>query len=114
MTIYAQRVPIAANSHHWYQLTFVDWLTVAGLFLALVGLYATWRQARSAANAARAVQEAILTSEQRIRSKQLMVLIPQLRWTVTELENAAAHNDRAAARRHLDSWRWQAGNIQGF
>jgi hypothetical protein len=74
----------------------------------------TWRQARNAADSAKAAQDAIVVTERKIRSKQLMVLIPQLRWTVTELENAIAMNDRKGARRQLDSWRWQAGNIQGI
>jgi len=43
-----------------------------------------------------------------------MVLIPQLRWTVLELEKAITTNDRKGARKQLDSWRWQAGNIQGI
>jgi hypothetical protein len=49
-----------------------------------------------------------------IRLKQLMVLIPQLRWTAAELENAISAQDSTAARKQLDSWRWQAGNIQGI
>lgn len=105
---------LAVSSPHWYQLTWTDWITVAGVPLALIGLYITWRQARNAADSAKAAQNAIAATERKIRSKQLMVLIPQLRWTVTELENAIASNDRKAARRQLDSWRWQAGNIQGI
>lgn len=112
--VYALRVPAVANSHHWYQLTWVDWITVAGLLLTLVGLYITWRQARNAANAAKAAQDAIIATERTIRSKQLMVLIPQLRWIVSELETAITTNDRKGARRQFDSWRWQASNIQGI
>ena len=105
---------MAAEPHHWYQLTWIDWFTVAGLPLALVGLYVTWRQARNAANSAKAAQDAIIATQRTIRSKQLMVLIPQLRWTVLELEKAITTNDRKGARKQLDSWRWQAGNIQGI
>lgn len=105
---------VAANSHHWYQLTWIDWITVAGVPLALVGLYLTWRQARNAANSAKAAQDAVISAERKIRSKQLLILIPQLRWTVIELENAITVSDRTGARRQLDSWRWQAGNIQGI
>lgn len=112
--VYARQVLVAASSHHWYQLTWTDWITVAGLPLALVGLYLTWRQARKAADSAKAAEDAIIATERKIRSKQLMVLIPQLRWTVIELENAIVSNDRKGARRQLDSWRWQAGNIQGI
>ena len=108
------RVLGAASSHHWYQLTWIDWITVGGFPLALVGLYVTWRQARNAANSAKAAQDAIIATERTIQSKQLMVLIPQLRWTVIELESAIIDRDRKGARRQLDSWRWQAGNIQGI
>jgi hypothetical protein len=108
------RVLIAAGSHHWYQLTWVDWLTVAGLPLALVGLYVTWRQARAATNSAKAARDAVIATESKIRSKQLMVLIPQLRWIVAELESAVITKDQESARKQLDNWRWQAGNIQGI
>jgi hypothetical protein len=107
-------VLLAAEAHHWYQLTWVDWFSVAGLPLTLVGLGLTWKQAKDAAGAAKAAQEAISATEQKIRSKQLMVLIPQLRWTAVELENAITVKDRIAARRQLDSWRWQAGNVHGI
>ena len=103
----------AASLHHWYQLTWVDWLTVAGIPLALIGLFFTWQQARNAASAAKAAQEAVQRTEQTIRAKQLAILVPLLRWTVTELESAIAANSHSAARRSLDSWRWQAGNAQG-
>src|SRR5437868_615162 len=82
--------------------------------MALVGLYVTWRQAKNAADSAKAAQDAIVATERQIRSKQLMVLIPQLRWVAIELENAIAANDRKGARKQLDSWRWQAGNVQGI
>jgi hypothetical protein len=105
---------LAEVSQQWYSLPWVDWITVAGLPLALVGLCVTWWQARKAANSAKAAQDAIVATERKIRSKQLMVLIPQLRWIVSELENAITTNDRKAARRQLESWRWQAVNIQGI
>ncbi len=105
---------LAAETHHWYQLTWVDWITVAGLPLALVGLYLTWRQARKAANSAKAVQDAIESTELKIRTKQLMVLIPQLRWIAVELEDAINTQSGAGARKQLDSWRWQAGSIRGI
>ena len=31
-----------------------------------------------------------------------------------ELENAISTKDSPAARRQLDSWRWQAGNLKGI
>jgi hypothetical protein len=96
------------------QVTWVDWISVTGLPLALIGLYFTWRQARNAANSAEAVQKAVTTTERKIRSKQLMVLIPQLRWTVAELENAIASKNHEAARRQLDSWCSQVANMQGI
>ena len=43
-----------------------------------------------------------------------MVLVPQLRWTVAELDSAIESKSALLARRSLDSWRWQAGNIHGI
>jgi hypothetical protein len=107
-------VLLTAEPHHWYQLAWVDWVTIAGLPLALVGLYLTWRQARNAANSAKAAQAAIESTELKIRIKQLMTLIPQLRWIAVELEDAINTRNEAGARKQLDGWRWQAGNIQGI
>ena len=105
---------LAAEAHHWYQLSWVDWISVAGVPLALVGLFLTWRQAKDATDAAKAAQEAISATERKIRSKQVMVLIPQLRWTAAELEGAITSKDREAARQYLYFWRVHASNVQGI
>ena len=101
-------------AHAWYQLSWVDWVSVGGLPLALIGLYLTWVQAKNAAKAAEAAREAVLETEHRIRINQLMVLIPQLRWTVSELESAISSYNSSQVRRQLESWRWQASNIYGM
>lgn len=92
----------------------MDWVTVAALPLSLVGLSVTWWQARNAARSAEAANSAVRETEQKIRVNQLMVLIPQLRWTVADLETAISNDDAAMVRRQLESWRWQAGNIHGM
>jgi hypothetical protein len=113
---YASPVLLAASTHHhhFYDLTWVEWVTVVGLPLTLFGLIITWRQARTAANAATAAKNAVYRTEQQIRASQLLVLIPQLRWIVAELEAAMEKDNDYVARRQLDSWRWQAGNIHGI
>jgi hypothetical protein len=107
-------VLLAATSHHWYQISWVDWTTIVGVLLALIGLFLTWRQAKNAANSAEAAKQAVSNTEQRIRLNQLMVLIPQLRWIANELDNAISTEDGSLVRRQLESWRWQAGNIHGM
>ncbi len=98
----------------WYDLGWIDWITVIGLPLTLLGLSLTWWQARKASNAASAAREAVFRTEQQIRASQVLVLVPQLRWTVAELETAIEKDSSFFARRQLDSWRWQAGNIHGI
>lgn len=44
----------------------------------------------------------------------MLVLIPQLRWVASELNAAMGSDDRDMTRRHLDSWRWQAGHVNGL
>jgi hypothetical protein len=100
--------------HHWYDLTWVDWITVIALPLALAGLCLTWWQAKAAADSAKAAQRAVRRTEQQIRANQLMVLAPQLSWTVAELDSAIRDDNPELAQRDLNSWRWQASRIQGI
>ena len=112
---YACMVILAAHTaQHWYSLGWVDWITVVGLPLTILGLIITWRQARKATKAAEAAKKAVYQTEQQIRASQLLVLVPQLRWTVAELESAIENDNSYMARRQLESWRWQAGNIHGI
>lgn len=104
----------AAATQHWYSVSWVDWITILGLPLTLLGLFVTWRQAKAAATAAEAAKRAVHQTEQQIRASQIMVLVPQLRWTVAELEIAIEANSASVARRQLEIWRWQAGNIHGI
>ena len=105
----------AADIHHqWYNLSWIDWFTVGGVLLTILGLVLTWFQAKNAADAARAASNAVKKTEQQIRANQLMVLVPQLRYTVTELDSAIESKSSLLARRNLDSWRWQAGSIHGI
>lgn len=105
---------LALASHHWYDLSWIEWLSVVGLLLTLAGLYLTWRQARNASKTATATRKAVLRTQQQIRVQQLMVLIPQLMWTAAEIDSAIEMEDFPLVRRYLNNWRRQAGNIHGI
>ena len=105
-------------------LPHVTWVEVVGLLgvvATLVGLYLTWRQAKDArvqATAARtaadAASSAIDRTQRQLRSNQMLVLIPQLRWVAQEMDAAIESGDKGMTRRHLDSWRYQAGHVNGL
>lgn len=105
---------LAAATHHWYELGWVDWLAVGGFPLTLAGLYFTWRQAREASKSAEAARLAVQHTEQQIRAKQLMVLIPQLMWTASEIDSAIETGNIPLVRRYLHNWRLQAGDVNGI
>jgi hypothetical protein len=107
-------VLLAASSQHAVGLGWVDWVTIIGLPLTLLGLYLTWWQAKKAASAAVAARRAVRRTEQQIRANQLLVLVPQLSRTVAELDSAIQADNPFLAQRDLNSWRWQAGNIHGI
>lgn len=112
---YGEHVFMAlASHHHWYDLSWVDWLAVAGFPLTLVGLYLTWLQAREASNSAQAARKAVQRTQQQLRANQLMVLIPQLMWTASEIDSAIEVENMPLVRRYLNNWRRQAGNIHGM
>ena len=105
---------LAASAPQSHGLGWVDWITVIGLPLTLLGLYLTWSQARKATSAAAAARKAVTRTEQQLRENQLLVLVPQLRWTVNELDLAIQGKDSVLVQRELKSWRWQAQNIHGI
>ena len=107
-------VDLAEATQHWYQLSWVDWISVAGVPLAFIGLYLTWRQARDAVSSAEAASAAVGKTERRIRLNLLMVQIPQLTSVRPDLENAIDGGDSNLARLHLNSWSSQAANIRGI
>lgn len=108
--------------------SWVDWAQVVGVFIAIIALGFTWAQARAAKNgavtaqteaaaariAAQAASDAIDRAQRALRANQRLVLIPQLRFIASEMDNAVVSNDRNLARRHLENWRWQAGHIKGL
>lgn len=101
-------------------MTWVEAVGLIGVLATLVGLYLTWGQARdaklqaaAAKTAADAASGAMDRAQRQLRSNQILVLIPQLRWVAQELDAAIEAGDRGMTRRHLDSWRNQAGHING-
>jgi hypothetical protein len=111
---YRAHVFFALASHHWYDIGWVDWLAVGAFPLTLAGLYLTWRQAREASDAAKAAREAVQRTQEQIRAKQLMVLIPQLMWIASEIDSAIEVENMPLVRRYLHNWRLQAGNVNGL
>jgi hypothetical protein len=107
-------VLLGVPSHHWYDLSWIQWFSAVGLPLTLAGLYLTWRQARDASNTARATRNAVQRTQQQIRVQQLMVLIPQLMWTAAEIDSAIELDNFSLVRRYLNNWRRQAGNVHGI
>lgn len=107
---------IAASTHHpWQELSWwVNWISIIGLPLTLIGLALTWIQAKNAVKAAKAAQIATTRTAQAIRAKQLMLLVPQLSQTVREFDSAIESDSFAHARRDLERWRWQATSIHGI
>ncbi|MFI7044352.1 hypothetical protein [Streptosporangium sandarakinum] len=98
----------------WYDLDWVEWSNIVGLVLTLVGLGLTWWQARGAANSAKAAQEAVGLTELQLRMNQLMILVPQLRGIINELDVASAEEGITHVQRCLDKWRSQASIIHGL
>jgi hypothetical protein len=113
---------------HWWQVSWVAWFEVAGVLATITGLYLTWRQAKKAKEqasdaglrarqakvAAEAASSAMDRTQRQLRANQMLVLIPQLRWLAQELDTAIVAEDGAMTRRHLDGWRWQAGQVSGL
>jgi hypothetical protein len=105
---------VALAIHHWYSLSWDQWIGVIGFPLTLLGLYFTWWQAKGASDTAKATQVAVLRTQSQLRANQLLVFVSQLRYVVSELDLAIAGDDPDKARAKLDEWRWSAGHIRGI
>jgi hypothetical protein len=98
----------------WLEMRWFEWLGVAGFPLTILGFALTWWQARKAAKAADAARVATSRTRKQLTSNQLLVRIPQLGWIARELDVAIEGDNREFARRFLDQWRSEAGNIRGI
>jgi hypothetical protein len=101
-------------TREWYELAWVDWVSVIGFPIGITGLVLTWLQARGAYKTAEATQKTMIEAQNQLRANQLMTLIPQLRWTTAELDLAIKLNDSDLAVRQLEHWKWQIGYIRGI
>lgn len=81
-------------------------LAVLGFTIAIVQIHKTRKVADAAKSAA-------LSTESKIVGNLLLVVLPQLAQTETNLEWAVGRKDRTAAMHYLGSWRWQAGQVRG-
>ena len=109
-----------AASRGWWEVGWVGWVGVIGFAATLIGLYFTWAQARDAKDhatnaevAAQAASSAIELTQRQLRSNQMLILVPQLRWIAQEIDTSIATNERDATRRNFDNWRWQASHVSG-
>jgi hypothetical protein len=98
----------------WYDLGWVDWLNVAGFVATIVGFVFALLQISKTRSAAEAAGRSAAVTQKQLASNQLLILIPQLRWLSGELDAAIEADDAQLARRHLDSWRWQASHVHGL
>ncbi|MFC0041624.1 hypothetical protein [Actinomadura rayongensis] len=96
------------------KLSWMDWLNIIAFLLTIVGLGATWKQARDAKTASEQTKIAMSEAQNQVRSNQLLILIPQLRWTASELDIAIKDDDPELALRQLEHWMWQVGHIRGI
>lgn len=94
-----------------------DWLDnlngVAAIPLQLIGFAVAIWQIRKAINSADAAKKAAARTEAQISGNLMLVILPQLNQTETNLEWAVGRSDRDAAIHYLGSWRWQAGQLRG-
>lgn len=92
-----------------------DWISVAGLPLAIAGIVQAWRQAVKATTAAQAAERAVMATESKLRGRVLLaLLVPQLHWISNELDAAIEADDAGHAQRQLKNWRQVAGNVRGM
>jgi hypothetical protein len=89
--------------------TFVEWLTVIGFPLVLLGI-----AARGAQTAAVAAQTAVERTERRLADNHLLLLIPQLGLYRRELDLAVDGPDRRETLRLLGEWPTLASELQGI
>lgn len=104
----------AEATSDWYDVSWVDWLSVLGLVLALLGIYMAYAQAKKATSAADAARQAVEQTQRQLRANQLLVLVPQLRWISNELETSIVDDDKVLAGRTFHNWRWAAGHVHGI
>lgn len=94
-----------------------DWLNnvngALAIPLQLLGFSLALWQIRKAVTSADAAKEASTRAEAQISGNLLLVILPQLNQTETNVEWAVSRSDRDAAIHYLGSWRWQAGQLRG-
>ncbi|WP_141725409.1 hypothetical protein [Micromonospora pallida] len=87
---------------------------VSAIPVAATGFGLTLWQLRKTRKAAEAARDAAKTAQAAISRSNVLVLIPQLQRTEEELERAVLAKSKPLIRSHLQSWRWQAGQMRGL
>ncbi len=95
-------------------MTKSDWISLAGLIVAIIGFAATISQLVRTAKASEATKVAVERTERRMAMNHLLVLIPQFRILETDLDSAADENDRRLAIRALVAYSHIASEVAGL
>lgn len=95
----------------WQGLALGDQLAVVGILVTVVGFSLTIWQLVRTANASEASRKAIEATARRMSMNHLLVLLPQLRMIESDLDAAAAEDDRKLAIRSLVNYSHTATQV---
>lgn len=104
-------MPNAAFYTDWSTL---DWLSIVGLVLALVGIGIAIFQISQATSAAEAAKNASEATQIHLADNHLLLLIPVLSQACKDLTRAASADDRQGAAGYLDAWRETAVKVRAL
>lgn len=102
-----QHVGIKGNSYHFFVLaglTWVDWATIAGFALAIVGFGLTLLQLQRTLTAVQAMNYDRGEINRTTASGRLMKSFPSLQALSSNARRAAEENDRRELRQSLENW----------
>jgi hypothetical protein len=85
-------------------LRWIDWATIAGLVLTVVGFGITWWQLYRTRTARQAVDDTRSEINQKIASEGLSESLPMLQEIYLKARSAASKRDRRQLRRRLENW----------
>lgn len=102
-----QHVGIKGNNYHFFVLaglTWVDWATIAGFALAIVGFGLTLLQLQRTLTAVQAMNYDRGEINRTTASGRLMKSFPSLQALSSNARRAAEENDRRELRQSLENW----------
>ncbi|HEY4854205.1 MAG TPA: hypothetical protein VII22_25745 [Streptosporangiaceae bacterium] len=90
-------------------LTWIDWATVTGLILTVVGFGITWWQLHRTRTARQAVNETRSEINRKTASTRLSQSLPSLRTLYAKARSAAYEKDKQQLRQRLEEWSGKCG-----